>query len=951
MINFSEIEEKWRKAWSDSKIFEAEPNDKPAFMVFAAFPYVNTPLHIGHLRTYGTVDMLARYKRMRGFNVLFPMGFHATGTPVLAFAKRVKNKDQDLFDELALFHVPKEEIEKMVDPEYIAEYFIKEAEKGYYKAGLSIDTRRRFVSIEPFFSKFVEWQFGILNKEGLLVQGKHAVGWCPNENNPVGMHDTKHDIEPEIEEEMAIAFKVDGEDAYMLCATYRPETVFGVTNLFVNSKAQYVLCKISGSDKNYYIAKDAVSVLSYQMQISVIKEISGSELLSKFCINPVTGSKVPVFDGFFVKPAVGTGVVMSVPAHAPFDFVALEKLRKSGVQVPEPIKVLKISVGKSFGAEAEAKTKGISTEVPAEAYLQILGLGVDSSEEEIERATKLEYKEEARWGVMIVSGYEGMSEPEARQKVSEALLANGAGVKIYVLANAPVFCRCGAEIVVKVVEDQWFLNYGNEEWKQKVRNHIKSMKLLPEKTRSAFEYTVEWINLRAVARAQGLGTRFPLDRNYIIESLSDSTIYPAFYTVANLLRNVDPEKLKPEFFDYVMLGIGNIDDVAKSTGIDYEIVKKCRESFDYWYRNTSNHSGPDLIPNHLTMYIFNHLAVFSQDYWPKQIVTNGMVLDENGEKMSKSLGNVVPLIDGIEKYGADALRINVVASADLYSDTNFSVASVRGIQERLNFLYDTALNLEELSAAELKQIDYWLYSKLNEKIELATLAMENIEPREAYQHIFFNSVIELKRYFARGGNNSIVVRDFLSAVSLMLQPVAPFIAEELWHMLGNETFASTERWPESKKDLINEKIDTQEELIDKVAEDMKEVIGLVSKKAGKAPRLVKVIVADDWKRELGNALAEYKNIEKVMASADEVASKYNISKESIAKYVSALAKKINEISKVSLLSTDELAALEDARAYLSSYVGCEVEIESESKSKSMRAERAMPMKPSLDVIV
>ena len=105
MIDYKAIEEKWQKAWSDAKVFEAEPDDRPGLLVTAAFPYVNAPQHIGHLRTYGTTDMYARYKRMRGFNVLFPMGMHATGTPVIAFAKRIANNDQELVDELKVFHI------------------------------------------------------------------------------------------------------------------------------------------------------------------------------------------------------------------------------------------------------------------------------------------------------------------------------------------------------------------------------------------------------------------------------------------------------------------------------------------------------------------------------------------------------------------------------------------------------------------------------------------------------------------------------------------------------------------------------------------------------------------------------------------------------------------------------------------------------------------------------
>ena len=115
-LDYKAIEAKWQKAWADAKVFEVRAGRQRSLLVTAAFPYVNAPQHIGHLRTYGTADAYARYKRMRGFNVLYPMGFHATGTPVLAFAKRIANNDKELIDELKMFHVPDEEIKKMTDP-------------------------------------------------------------------------------------------------------------------------------------------------------------------------------------------------------------------------------------------------------------------------------------------------------------------------------------------------------------------------------------------------------------------------------------------------------------------------------------------------------------------------------------------------------------------------------------------------------------------------------------------------------------------------------------------------------------------------------------------------------------------------------------------------------------------------------------------------------------------
>lgn len=947
MLDYKEIEAKWQKAWEEAKIFEAEPSGKQSRMVFAAFPYVNTPLHIGHLRTYGTVDLLARYDRMRGYNVLFPMAFHATGTPVLAFAKRIGSGDKEIVEELKMFHISDEDIAKMTDPEFIANYFINEARKGYGRMGLSLDTRRQFISTEPFFSKFVEWQFSILNSKGLLVQGRHPVGWCTNENNAVGMHDTQHGLEPEIEVQTAIRFKVDGEEAYMFCSTYRPETLPGVTNLFIKEGAVYVLCNINDRKEGYYIAKASAERLKYQMSIRVLKEIDSKEMLAKRCTNPLADGKLPVLPGFFVKEEIGTGVVMSVPAHAPFDYAALERLRQSGYPMHEikPKKVLDVEIGRSLSDVSAGEARPTQLDIPALAYLEILHTKSDAIDDMLEFATKLEYREESHWGKMIIKGYEGMSEPEAREKMQKELLERGDAIQIYALQNEPVYCRCGTRVLVKVVDNQWFLNYGDERWKAQAREALKKIKLLPNKSRSAFEYALEWINLRAVARAQGLGTKFPLDKNYIIESLSDSTIYPAFYTISNIIRDVDAERLKPEFFDCVFLGKGDASAVAKSTGIDYEKIKRSKESFEYWYTNTSNHSAPELIPNHFTMYIFNHVAIFDRKYWPKQIVSNGMVLSE-GEKMSKSLGNIVPLIEGVEKYGADTLRIDLIAGTDLYTDVDFSVEAVKGISERLSYLHDAMLKLTALDSGELKQIDYWLYSKLNRKIESTTQAMEMLELRDAYTGVLYDSVLELRRYFARGGNNAIVVKDYLTDVVLMLQPVAPHISEEMWHALGNTTFASTEKWPTANKEMLNGAVEAGEQLVDNTIEDAKQVIALMQKKSGKKAKELRVIVASDWKAKLVNALAKEKKVDRALEKLKDDAS---VDKEAAAKLAGMLAKKINEIQEVNTAQKEELESLREASDYIAKQLGCAVVVESEEESKSQRAGRAMPTKPSLDI--
>ncbi len=949
MIDYRALDQKWQAAWTEAKIFESNINGDKPYLVTVAFPYVNGPQHIGHMRTFGTADVLARYKRMRGFNVLFPMGFHATGTPILAFAKRIKNSDKELIADLKVFHIPDDAIGKMTDPLYIANYFTGEIENGMHKAGYSIDWRRKFISIDPLFSKFVEWQFGLLNKKGYLVKGKHPIGWCPNENQAVGMHDTKRDVQPEIETEVAVKFKIEGEESYILCATYRPETIFGVTNLFVNKDFKYVLCNIEGQSGSYYISKAASQILKFQVGITASSEISGADLLAKKCTNPVTGASLPIYPGSFVKEDIGTGAVMSVPAHAPFDYAALEKLKKEGYAVDvKPIKVLEIP----SDANSEFKKMGNKQEyidAPALAYISMFGNEKEESEA-LELATKLSYKEEFHFGKMIITGYEGMSEPDARVKLTKELTSNSKAMEIYILANAPVTCRCGYNVVVNVVE-QWFLNYGNKEWKKLAKEAFKGMVVLPEKSKVAFEAAIDWIDLRAVARSQGLGTKFPLDPNYIIESLSDSTIYMSFYTISHLIRAVDVEKLRPEFFDYVFLNVGRPEDVEQSTGIDYQLVKRCRDSFDYWYKMTSRHSGPDLIFNHLTMYIFNHSTIFAKEYWPKQIVVNGSVLSE-GEKMSKSLGNIIPLVDALDKYGADVVRTIVLGGADLFSDSEFSEEAAKGVDDRFSYLYDMAGNVANMDTTELRHMDYWLYSKLNRKIKAATEQIEKLELRGVSTGVIYDSILELKKYFSRGTPNGIVVKDYLSAITLMMTPLAPHISEDIWSKLGNTSFASTEKWPSFEESMISDAVEKEEELLESIISDSKKLVAMM-KKGGKEPKKVTLIVADEWKRSVTNHLAQSRDIKKLM----EILNSDGIQnlgiqpsdKDKAIKYAQQLVKKMNSLRKIESKQEDEFRLLGEAKEYVSSSLKLEVEVENESASKSSRASNAMPQRPSIDI--
>ena len=239
-VNWTKLEEKWRQRWIKEKDFEAEPDSREKKFITVAYPYPNSPQHVGHGRTYTTADVHARFLRMMGYNVLFPMAFHYTGTPILGMAKRVEAQDKEIINALeGLYGVPKEIVKGFVEPIKIADYFSAEIKQGMIEMGYSIDWRREFTTIDKPYQKFIEWQANTLKDRGLIVQGSHPVGWCPKDENPVSQHDTMGDVEPDFTEYVIVKFEYDG---YVLpTATLRAETVFGVTNLWVNPSLSFLV--------------------------------------------------------------------------------------------------------------------------------------------------------------------------------------------------------------------------------------------------------------------------------------------------------------------------------------------------------------------------------------------------------------------------------------------------------------------------------------------------------------------------------------------------------------------------------------------------------------------------------------------------------------------------------------------------------------------------------------
>jgi leucyl-tRNA synthetase len=228
--------------------------------------------------------------------------------------------------------------------------------------------------------------------------------------------------------------------------------------------------------------------------------------------------------------------------------------------------------------------------------------------------------------------------------------------------------------------------------------------------------------------------------------------------------------------------------------------------------------------------------------------------------------------------------------------------------------------------------------------------MDNIEFRSAYTEIYYNSISELKWYIERGGKNQMVVRELLENIALMTSPIMPHFSEEMWHLLGNATLSSQEKWPTSNADMINEKEEKIEDIISGTIEDMNNVIALSSKidaNKGKKIKEIKIILADDWKRNAVNSLIENKEMSKVIREQEFA----DIDKEKMSKYLSQFMPKLLTLYKMPDITTDELySAFLSSRDYMKKTQNAEITVEKEAVSKSPRAARATTTKPSIEVI-
>ncbi|KAG5484069.1 hypothetical protein LSCM1_05923 [Leishmania martiniquensis] len=890
------IEREKQAEWAAKKLHELDapaPGEvRPAkYLTTFPFPYMNGKLHLGHGFSLTKAEFASRFQRMMGRRSLWPFGFHVTGTPIAACAQKIAKEMQqygnppqfpaELLEEkprtpvgkeptaavgqhkskrgkagpakpqwiiMQSMGIPDAEIPKFADPQYWLDYFPPIAIEDLKRFGCHIDWRRSFMTTErnPFFDRFVRWQFGILRRKGLLNYGKRYCVYSPRDGQPCADHD-RASGEGVLPQEYTVVKLLVQDPLSQPCfaahtdvigdrnvvlpgATLRPETVIGQTNCWVsnqfNYKAYYVR-DAKGVDEVFVMTARAARNMAYQnfyvngqtgVDPEPLFEVEGWCMVGMPLSAPLAPYKtIYTLPMSTITEAKGTGVVMSVPSDSPDDYINFSQLlnkpdyrAKLGVKDEWvlPFQMIPIIDIPELGTEG------------AKFMCEKLKINGPNATELLEEAKKVCYQQGFYHGTMIVGPYTGVKVSEAKMKTQRDMEVADQCIRYYEPVRQ-VMSRSGDECVVALC-DQWYLEYGKDEWKKMVQGHLSKMDMFCLGVRNGFEETLNWLADWPCSRTFGLGTYLPCDASHtmIIDSLSDSTIYMAYYTIDRFF-NVDvngstdlcgkagnpyglaPEMFTEEVFEYIYHGVGDAATVAGAVKMPVESLQLMRNEFEYWYPVDLRCSGKDLIQNHLTMFLYNHAAIWSTDEgkWPQAVFCNGHI-QVDSEKMAKSKGNFISLRDAMDMYGADATRLACADAGDSMDDANFVRETAAGFVLKMTTLLEQAK--ETVARTDLRSGDYNEFDKIfNNTMNVIIARTEGFYHRMQYRmvlntafHELGNEYSQYKMYCDDLNVHAQLSRRYYEVVALMMMPLAPHTMEHLWqNVLQNEGSVVTQPFP------------------------------------------------------------------------------------------------------------------------------------------------------------
>lgn len=744
--NPKSFEKKWQDKWFSELKYEGKDLDetRKKYYLLVEFPYPSgDSMHMGHTRNYSMFDAIARLRRMKGENVMFPMGWDAFGLPTENYAIKVKRAPQD---------ITKENIETF--------------RRQLKSLGLSFDWSREVNTTDPEYYRWTQWIFLKLFEKGLAYKAVKPINWCPkckegcaNEEVVDGKHERCG--EPVEKKEMNqwvlkiteyadkldkdldltdywesvkarqrnwidaktwydIKYQVEGMEKYLQVSTTRPDTQFGATFVVVAPEhpiLQELLDSMPEGNR-----RDVVAYIEKTKKRSDLERISeGKDKTGAFtglyCLNSISGRRLPIYAADFVLATVGTGMVVGVPAHDKRDFEFAQKFN---------LPVIRVIEGPSGDRKEIVKVENV-------------------------------YEGD---GIVYNSGFmDNLSSPEAMLQAAEYIKEKGIGdtVRRYHLQDwifsrqhywgepIPIIhCpKCGA---VAVPEDQLPVELPYVEEYE------------PSGTgESPLAAMTDWVNTKCPKCGGGAKRETDTMPNW-----AGSSWY--------FLRYMDPHNTK-EFAS--------------------------QDLMRYWGPVDHYEGGSEHVTLHLLYSRFWHKFLYDQGLVPtpepyQKRTIHGFVLGEGGVKMSKSLGNVITPDPLIEKYGADVVRAYMMFMGPYEGDVAWSSETINGVKRFVSKYYDFILNAWDKKQDISDEKAHRAVAKLVNRVEQNILGLK------------FNTSISALMEFYNEFNNAGFSEEDIEKLVLVIAPSLPHMAEELWSLIGHGESVFESVWPNIEKDLLLE---------------------------------------------------------------------------------------------------------------------------------------------------
>ncbi len=727
--DFSQIEKKWQGIWDEKNTFAAT-NDysKPKYYALVEFPYPSGQgLHVGHPRSYTALDIVARKRRLQGYNVLYPMGWDAFGLPTENFA--IKNH---------------------IHPAIVTEQNVARFKQQLKSLGLSFDWNREINTTSPEYYKWSQWIFLQMFKHGLAYKKEMAVNWCTSCKVVLANEEVVNgccercggEVVRKVKSQWMLKIteyaqrllddldEVDyiervktsqanwigrstgaevkfgttaGEE--LLIYTTRPDTIFGATYMVISPEHPYLKLwadKISNMDEVAAYQEEAAKKSDFD-RTEMAKDKTGVKLAGVEGINPATGKNIPIFVSDYVLMTYGTGAIMAVPGHDTRDW---EFAKKFGLPI--------IEVVKGGNVEEEAFT-------------------------------------DCATGIMVNSGMlDGLSVEDAKVKIIDWLKEQGKGeAKVNFKLRDWVFSRqryWGEPIPMVYCEKCGWVPIDESELPLRLPD-CESFEQTDD-GQSPLSKMTDWVNTTC-PHCGGPAQR----ETDTMPQWAGSSWY--------FLRYMDPH---------------NENELASKEAMEYW------GQVD-WYNGGMEHTTLHLLYSRFWHKFLYDLGLVSNKEPYAKRTSHGMILGENGEKMSKSRGNVVNPDDIIKEYGADTMRLYEMFIGDFEKSAPWSTSSIKGCKRFLDRLW--ALNDMVVEGSE--------YSK-----ELETPFHKTIKKvSEDIESMKFNTAIAtlmslLNEIYDHKSINKAELKTLLS----LTQPFAPHIAEEMWELNQLGGMANETKWPE-----------------------------------------------------------------------------------------------------------------------------------------------------------